>query len=239
MLMTRIDTWLATRRASGFALEGYERHLHRFAEFAAARGDDHVRAKTAIAWALQKTTPGQRERHYLEVLVHGKGRKERALLLWKEVGDAIRGAAACLELFLTAVAQPMTRSGFAYILRKHVRVARVTCPSLVDRSVSPHVLRHTCALDTLRATGDLRKVSLWLGHAQQSTTEIYLQVDPTEKIEILESVIPPRLRPGKFRPQDRLIASLTPAKAPPPSALMTRVAQDYAESRTPDTAPAR
>ncbi len=162
---------------------------------------------------------------YVEILVHGKGRKERALLLWKEVGDAIRawlairGAAACPELFLTATAQPMTRSGFAYVLRKHVRVARVTCPSLVGRSVSPHVLRHTCALDTLRATGDLRKVSLWLGHAQQSTTEIYLQGDPTEKIEILESVIPLRLRPGSFRPQDRLIESLMRGKAPPPPAL--------------------
>ena len=101
---------------------------------------------------------------YVEILVHGKGRKERALLLWKEVGDAIRawlairGAAACPELFLSATAHPMTRSGFACVLRKHVRVARVTCASLVGRSVSPHVLRHTCALDTLRATGDLRKV---------------------------------------------------------------------------------
>ena len=162
---------------------------------------------------------------HVEIRVHGKGRKERALLLWKEVGDAIRawlairGAAACPELFLTATAQPMTRSGFAYVLRKHVRVAMATCPSLVGRSVSPHVLRHTCALDTLRATGDLRKVSLWLGHAQQSTTEIYLQVDPTDKIEMLESVIPHRLRPGKFRPQDRLIASLMPDKAPAPPAL--------------------
>jgi hypothetical protein len=62
-------------------------------------------------------------------------------------------------------------------------------------------------------------VSLWLGHAQQLTTEIYLQVDPTDKIEMLESVIPHRLRPGKFRPQDRLIASLMPDKAPAPPAL--------------------
>jgi hypothetical protein len=64
-----------------------------------------------------------------------------------------------------------------------------------------------------------REVSLWLGHAQQSTPEIYVQVDPTDKIEILESVTPLRLRPGKFRPQDRLIASLTPGNAPPPPAL--------------------
>jgi integrase len=68
MLMTRIDTWLATRRASGFALEGYERHLRQFAEFSAARGDHHVRAETAVAWALQKATPGQRVRHYQRIV---------------------------------------------------------------------------------------------------------------------------------------------------------------------------
>jgi hypothetical protein len=51
MLTTRIDTWLATRRASGFALSKYERHLHRFAAFAAARGEDHIRTATALAWA--------------------------------------------------------------------------------------------------------------------------------------------------------------------------------------------
>lgn len=159
---------------------------------------------------------------YVEIRVHGKGRKERALLLWKEVGDAIRAwlsirghAVACPELFLSATAHPMTRAGFEYILHKHVRTAVRTCPSLAGRSVSPHSLRHTCALDTLRSTGDLRKVSLWLGHASQSTTEIYLQVDPTEKIEALESAVPPRLRPGRFRPQDRLIASLMGGKTKP------------------------
>lgn len=68
MLMTCIDTWLATRRASGFALEGYEWQLHQFAEFAAARGDDHIRAETAVAWALQKATPGQRRRHYQRIV---------------------------------------------------------------------------------------------------------------------------------------------------------------------------
>jgi site-specific recombinase XerD len=164
------------------------------------------------------------EGRYVEIRVLGKGRKERALLLWKEVGDAlrawlaIRGTAACPELFLSATAQPMTRSGFEYVLRKHVGSAARACPSLTGRSVSPHTLRHTCALDTLRATGDLRKVSLWLGHANPSTTEIYLQVDPTEKIEILESTVPLRLRPGRFRPPDPLIASLMRGKTQPPPA---------------------
>ena len=164
------------------------------------------------------------EGRYVEIRVRGKGRKERALLLWKQVGDAIRawlairGTASCPELFLSATGKPMTRSGFEYVLRKHVRVAAIACPSLTGTSVSPHTLRHTCALDTLRATGDIRKVALWLGHASQSTTEIYLQADPTEKIEAIESCVPLRLRPGRFQPQDRLIASLTPGKTPPPCA---------------------
>ncbi len=45
-----------------------------------------------------------------------------------------------------------------------------------------------------QATGDLRKVALWLRHANMQTTEIYLQADPTEKIEAIESVVPPSLR---------------------------------------------
>ena len=100
--------------------------------------------------------------------------------------------------------------------RISVVAKRLGIEKLAGRSVSPHTLRHTCALDTLRATGDLRKVSLWLGHANQSTTEIYLQTDPTEKIEIIESTVPLRLRPGRFRPPDRLIASLMRGKTQPP-----------------------
>jgi hypothetical protein len=64
MLMTHIDRWLAARRASGFALEGYERHQHQFAEFAATRGDDHIRAETAVAWA----SPGSGEDASIEAL---------------------------------------------------------------------------------------------------------------------------------------------------------------------------
>ncbi len=58
------------------------------------------------------------------------------------------------------------------------------------------------------ATRDLRRVSLWLGHASTQTTDIYLQADPTEKLEPLAAMKPPTLRPGKFRPPDQLIAAL-------------------------------
>lgn len=60
----------------------------------------------------------------------------------------------------------------------------------------------------LRATGDIRKVSLWLGHAVIQTTEVYLRADPTEKIDAMGAVVPLALKRGRFRAQDRLIASL-------------------------------
>ena len=102
----------------------------------------------------------------------------------------------------------MTRAGFEYVLRKHAATARNQCPSLQGQRISPHVLRHTCALNVLQATGDIRKVALWLGHESIHTTETYLRVDVTQRIGVLQSVTPPQLRPGKFRPPDALIASL-------------------------------
>ncbi len=60
----------------------------------------------------------------------------------------------------------------------------------------------------LQATGDIRKVSLWLGHSHLSTTEIYTRADPSEKLEAINAVVPPQLRKGSFRPPDKLIALL-------------------------------
>jgi integrase/recombinase XerD len=70
-------------------------------------------------------------------------------------------------------------------------------------------LRHTCALTVLQATNDLRKVSLWLGHAHMQTTEMYTRADPSVKLEALEAMIAPKLRSGRFKATDKLIASLT------------------------------
>jgi len=148
------------------------------------------------------------------VLVLGKGRRERCLPLWKTTTAAlrawlaVRGSARVPELFVNARGESLTRSGFEYILAKHVRAATTRCPSLAGKRVSPHLLRHTSALTILQATKDLRKVSLWLGHAHLHTTEIYTRVDPSVKLETLESVMPPHLRSGRFKATDRLIASL-------------------------------
>lgn len=151
------------------------------------------------------------------VLVHGKGRKERCLPLWKETASglrawlSVRGEVLVPELFLNARNEAMTRSGFEYILSKHVDTAKKRSPSLSTKRVSPHVLRHTCAMTILQATKDLRKVALWLGHSNMQTTEIYTRADPTVKLEALESVIAPKLRSGRFKATDKLIASLRAA----------------------------
>jgi site-specific recombinase XerD len=148
------------------------------------------------------------------VLIHGKGRRERCLPLWKETTSAlrawlaVRGTPLVPELFVNARGIPMTRSGFEYILRKHVRTAANHCPPLLTKRVSPHVLRHTCALTVLQATNDIRKVSLWLGHANMQTTEMYTRADSSIKLEALESVVAPKLRSGRFKATDKLIASL-------------------------------
>jgi integrase/recombinase XerD len=150
---------------------------------------------------------------YIDIRVMGKGRKQRLLTLWKTVAHSlrawlsIRGDARAPELFLNARAQPLTRSGFKHILKKHVPVAVQKCPSLKTKRVSPHVCRHTCALNILRATGDIRKVALWLGHESLQSTEVYLRADPSEKREMLEALLPPTLKRGSFRPADKLIAS--------------------------------
>lgn len=155
----------------------------------------------------------------LPVTVHvmGKGRRERVLPLWKETTTIIkdwlkiRSQSGDPELFLNANGRAMTRSGFEYILGKHVATAAKTQPTLNEKKVSPHVLRHTCAMHTLQATGDVRKVSLWLGHASMQSTEMYLRADPTEKLEALSHSAPPGIQRGRFRPPDKLIAMLKAA----------------------------
>src|SRR5215831_12841406 len=148
------------------------------------------------------------------VRVLGKGRKERTLPLWKDTAVdlrnwlAVRGDTPAGELFVNARGLPMTRSGFEYILQKHVTTAAQACASLRKKRVSPHVLRHTSAMVVLQATGDIRKVALWLGHDDIQTTEVYLRADPTERLEAIDAVVPPTLKRGEFRVPDKLIALL-------------------------------
>lgn len=94
---------------------------------------------------------------YADLRVRGKGRKERILTLWKVVADSVRawlgvrGEARVPELFLNARGCEMTRAGFAHLLRQHAVTARAKSPALRAKRISPHVLRHTCALNVLQA----------------------------------------------------------------------------------------
>jgi integrase/recombinase XerD len=150
----------------------------------------------------------------MSIRVYGKGRRERALPLWKSTTTAlrawlaVRGTLATPEVFVNLRGQPMSRWGVAYMLKQHAKTAAQRCPGLLSQKLSPHVLRHTCAMIVLQATQDIRKVSLWLGHSNLATTEIYTRGDPTEKLEAIEAVVPPHLRKGSFRPPDKLIALL-------------------------------
>lgn len=157
------------------------------------------------------------------LLVHGKGRKHRNFPLWKETASdlrawlAVRGSAFAPEIFVNAEGRAMTRSGFEYVLDKHVAKAAQRCTSMAGRSISPHQLRHSCAVIMLEATRDIRKVALWLGHADIRTTETYLRVDAAQKLEAIEAIIPPELRRGKFKAPDALIAMLMAGKMNAPS----------------------
>ncbi len=136
------------------------------------------------------------------ILVHGKGRRERSLPLCKETAAALRAWLAVRaevpvpEVFVNAKGEQLSRWGFAYILRKHVRVASEKCPSLNQKRVSPHVLRHTCALIVLQATHDIRKVALWLGHSSTQTTDT--MSEPCCRCVLFMSQSLDGIKPGRF-----------------------------------------
>ncbi|MDE0294243.1 MAG: tyrosine-type recombinase/integrase [Bryobacterales bacterium] len=122
---------------------------------------------------------------------------------------AIRPKSSDRHLFLNAMGSGMTRRGFAKRLALHAQTAARRAPSIIGKTVSPHLLRHACALHTLEATGDVRKVSLWPGRSSLQTTERHLQADPTDKLDTLDKWRPPSLGKGMFKGlQDELLAML-------------------------------
>lgn len=155
------------------------------------------------------------------VRVTGKGRRERTLPLWRETRGTIRDwlvarpACGCDHLFVNARRAPMSRHGFAHRLALHAEAAAKSAPTIADKRVFPHILRHSCAMHTLEATGDIRKVSLWLGHAAIRSTEIYLRSDPARKLDILGETVPPSIGRGTFKDApDRVMMILSEVRAP-------------------------
>jgi site-specific recombinase XerD len=111
-------------------------------------------------------------------------------------------------VFPNARGDPLSRDGVAYLLKKYVAIARRECPSLENKSVTPHVLRHTAAMDLLQHGVDRSVIALWLGHEQMDTVQVYLHADLDLKERALARTLPLQVKPGRFRPDDELLAFL-------------------------------
>ena len=145
----------------------------------------------------------------------GKGRKERCtplakstvlvLTAWiREQGedDGTR------ILFPTVRGGRLSADAVQHLVRKYAAVAQKTCPSLSDKRVSPHVLRHTTAMELLQSGVDRTLIALWLGHESVETTQIYLDANLAIKEEILAKTTPINTKGGRYRPDDDLLAFL-------------------------------
>lgn len=148
------------------------------------------------------------------VRVIGKGRKERCTPMSKGTRTVmaawLREPARSPDqpVFPNARGGPLSSHGVHYLLAKHVATASPNCPSLKHKRVSPHVLRHTTAMDLLQAGVEQSVIALWLGHASIETTQIYLDADLELKERMLAMTTPPEGKPGRYRPDDTLLAFL-------------------------------
>ena len=119
----------------------------------------------------------------------GKGNKARSCPLWPVTADVlkrlVRGHAPHDGVFLNRQGQPLTRFGIYSLVQHIVTQARLTTPSLTTKRVSPHTLRHTCAVHLLRAGVDINTIRAWLGHVSLDTTHVYAEVDLDMKAKAL------------------------------------------------------
>lgn len=154
------------------------------------------------------------DRHPASLLLHGKGRKERLVPLWKETARQIRAwiqqndLPAQAPLFSNVSGDPLTRSGIEKRLTDAARKACVNNPELCGKKVSPHVLRHSTAMHLLQTGVDLSVIALWMGHESINTTHMYVTSDMKMKEEALDRLQPPPAREMRYQPSDKLLAFL-------------------------------
>lgn len=148
------------------------------------------------------------------VRCEGKGRKQRAIPLDSPLQQLLR---AWLNeragghgdpLPCTRTGRRLSRDAVAQRLATHVKAAAKSCPSLRDKSVHPHVLRHSCAMSLLQAGVDTTVIVLWLGHVGVRSTDAYVHADMTIKEKALALTAPVTAKPGRYRPADKVLAFL-------------------------------
>jgi site-specific recombinase XerD len=181
---------------------------------------DHALLLLAVQTGLRlsELTGAQRNAVILGTGAHirviGKGRKERATPLTKQTAAVLRAWLRELPdtddaiLFPSARGNRMSGDGVQYLLAKHVATARKTCLSLLRKRVTPHVLRHTTAMELLQAGVDRAVIALWLGHESVETTQIYLDANLALKEQALAKTTPTQAKPARYRPDDQLLAFL-------------------------------
>lgn len=144
----------------------------------------------------------------------GKGRKERCVPLTASTTAILRvwmqerGGLSDEPVFPTRTGRRLSEDAVEARLATHKSVAAQHCPSLKTKRLTPHTLRHTCAMTLLRAGVDVSVIALWLGHADIRSTQAYVHADLTIKERALARVTPATSKPGRYRPRDSLLAFL-------------------------------
>ena len=126
------------------------------------------------------------------VRILGKGNKVRVCPLWSKTSSVltrlVNGRNANETVFLGRTNQPMTRFGINRIVTRYGELAATSNPTMKDKRISPHLVRHTTAVHLLRAGVDINTIRAWLGHVSLDTTNIYAEVDWEMKAKALASV---------------------------------------------------
>jgi site-specific recombinase XerD len=153
--------------------------------------------------------------HAACIHLHGKGRKQRSVPLWRSTVKVVRAwLRANPELLPTSPLLPnrqgyvMTRANVALRLDAAVKNATASCPELANRLVSPHTVRHTTAMHLLQSGVDMSMIALWLGHESQLTTHHYVQADLAMKEQALAKLHGPEAKIQRYRAPDSLISFL-------------------------------
>ncbi len=148
------------------------------------------------------------------VRCQGKGRKERCTPLAKPTVAVLsawikeQGRGDTKILFPSARGGRLSADAVQHLVAKHVVTAGRDCPSLRRKRVTPHVLRHSAAMELLQAGVDRAVIALWLGHESVETTQIYLDADLALKEQALAKTAETKTKPARFRPDDELLAFL-------------------------------
>jgi integrase/recombinase XerD len=148
------------------------------------------------------------------VRCQGKGRKTRRTPLHPEVVPVLaswldeHGPGPAAFVFPSSRGGRLSADALQRLVAKHVAAAAAICPSLAEKRITPHVLRHTTAMELLRRGVDRSVIALWLGHESLETTQVYLHADMRLKQQALAHVTPSGLPPGRYQPDYPLLAFL-------------------------------